>query len=130
MDSGRSILLPQERVAHQYPGVKIRANWEEWRHNWYFVLADNPSIHLLVTTAPAENLANSKDMSSQDESLLPAIERLIELRDSKVTCAMITGDFIRRGIAPLQRRPSRCGRSARRWGPWYHRSRWGGRWPS
>ena len=54
---------------------------------------------------PAESLANSRDVSSQDEALLPAIRRLAELRDSKVTCAMTTGDFIRRGIAPLQRRP-------------------------
>ena len=29
----------------------------------------------------------------------------MELRDSQVTGAMITGDFVRRGIAPLQCRP-------------------------
>ena len=58
-----------------------------------------------MPTAPVESLANSKDVSSQDEALLPAIERMTELRDNKVTCAMITGDFIRRGIAPLKRRP-------------------------
>ena len=92
---GVSFCLKKES-AHQYPGAKIRANWEEWRHNWYFILADNPSPHLLVPTAPTERLANSKDVSSQDESLLPAIRRLAELRDSNVTCAMITGDFIRR----------------------------------
>ena len=91
---GVSFCLKKES-AHQYPGAKIRANWGEWRHNWYFILADNPSPHLLVPTAPDESLANSRDVSSQDEALLPAISWLAELRDSKVTCAMITGDFIR-----------------------------------
>ena len=55
-----------------------------------------------MPTAPAESLANSRDINSQDEALLPIIRRFTELRDSQVTCAMITGDFVRRGIAPLQ----------------------------
>ena len=101
---GVSFCLKKES-AHQYLGAKIRANWGEWRHNWYFILANNPNPHLLVPTAPVEGLANSKDVSSQDEALLPAIRRLAELRDDNVTCAMITGDFIRRGIAPLQCMP-------------------------
>ena len=28
----------------------------------------------------------------------------MELRDSELTCAMITGDFVQGGIAPLERR--------------------------
>ena len=34
----------------------------------------------------------------------PIIERMTKLRNRKLTCTAITGDFIRRGIAPLQRR--------------------------
>ena len=66
---------------------------KEWRQNWYFVQAGSLSPHLLVPTAP-----------NQDEALLPIIRRFTELRNNQVTCTMITGDFVQRGIAPLQRR--------------------------
>ena len=40
---GVSFCLKKES-AHQYPGAKIRANWGEWRHNWYFILAATPAL--------------------------------------------------------------------------------------
>ena len=101
---GVSFCLQQEN-ARQYSETKIHPSWEEWRQNWYFAKAGSLSPHLLVPTAPAESLANSRDISSQDEALLPIIRRFMELRDSQVTGAMIIGDFVRRGIAPPQRRP-------------------------
>ena len=75
--------------------MKIQPNWREWKRHWYFILADNLNPHLLVPSAPTESLANSRDVSSQDEALLLVIRRLTELRDSQVTCTMITGDFVR-----------------------------------
>ena len=58
------------------------------------------------------------DVSSQDEALLLIIRRFTELRDSQVTCAMITGDFIRWGISPLQRRPQPLWETCQEMGIW------------
>ena len=102
----------------QYPETKIHPNWKEWRQNWYFIQAGSLSPHLLVPTAPAESLANSRDLSSQDEALLPIIRRFTELRNSQVTCAMITRDFVRRGIAPLQRRSQPLWETCQEIGSW------------
>ena len=77
------------------PSVALFRHWREWRRNWYFILVDSLSPHLLVPSAPAESLANSRDVSSQDEALLPVIRRLTELRESQLTCTMITGDYVR-----------------------------------
>ena len=57
-----------------------------------------------MPTTPTESLANSRDVSSQDEALLPIIRKFTELCDSQITGTMIAGDFVWRGIAPLQRR--------------------------
>ena len=99
-----SFSLKQENSS-QYPSTKIHPNWADWRRNWYFVQAGSTSPHLLVPTAPAESLANSKDPNAQDEALLPIVKKFEKLRNSQVTGAMIVGDFMRRRIAPLQRRP-------------------------
>ena len=79
-------------TAHQYPETKIQPNWREWRQNCYFIFADNLSPILLVPSTPAERLANSRDVRSQDEALLPVIRWLTELRDSQVTSTMITDE--------------------------------------
>ena len=92
MDCRRSLLPPQ----------KIGG---EWRYNWYFISEENLSPHLLHPSSPAERLANSKEVSSQDPALLPVIERMTELHNRKLTCTTITGNFIRHGIAPFQHRP-------------------------
>ena len=57
-----------------------------------------------MPTVLAESSANSKDVSAQDEALLPIVRKFAELRVGQVTSTMIIGDFVRRGIAPLQRR--------------------------
>ena len=62
-------------AAHQYPELKLRSCWDEWRHDWYFISEENSSPHLLLPSSPAERLANSKETSSQELALLPAIER-------------------------------------------------------
>ena len=92
-------------VAHQYPELKLKSCWGEWRHNWYLISEENLSPHLLLPLSPAEHLANSKEVSSQDPTHLPIIERITKLRQKKLMCTAIASDFIWRGIAPLQRRP-------------------------
>ena len=94
-----SFCLKREN-ARQYPETKIHPDWKEWRRNWYFAQEGSLSPHLLVPTAPAESLANSRDISSQDEALLPIIKMFAELRDSQVSGAKIAGDFVRRGNRP------------------------------
>ena len=78
---GVSFCLKQEN-ARQYPDTKIHPNWQDWRWNWYLVQAGSTSPHLLVPTAPAESLANSKDVSAQDEALLPIVRKFWELPQS------------------------------------------------
>ena len=82
-------------AAHQYLELKLCSCWDEWSHNWYFISEENSSPHLLLPSSPAERLANSKEISSQELALLPAIEQLAELHDRKLTYIVITGDFIR-----------------------------------
>ena len=82
-----SFCLKQDN-ARQYPKTKIHPDWKEWRQNWYFARVGSLRPHLLVPTAPAETLANSRD-GSQDEALLPIIRKFTELRNSQVTGAMI-----------------------------------------
>ena len=81
ISSGVSLCLKKEN-ARQYPKTKIQPNWREWRKNWYFIQADSLSPHLLVPSAPAESLDNSRDVSSQEEALLLIIRRFMELRNS------------------------------------------------
>ena len=85
---GVSFCLKQEN-ASQYPRTKIHPSWKDWRRNWYLAQAGSISPHLLVPTAPAESLANSRDVSAQDEALLPIVRKFEELRDSQVTGAIM-----------------------------------------
>ena len=41
-------------AAHQYPELKLKSRWGEWRHNWYLVSEESLSPHLLLPTSPAE----------------------------------------------------------------------------
>ena len=93
----------RKSAAHQYPELKLKSRWGEWRHNRYLISKENLSPHLLLPSSPTEHLANSREVSSQDPALLPIIERMTELRQKKLTCTAIAGDFIRRVIALLQR---------------------------
>ena len=88
----------------QFPEVATARSKKEWRRNWYIIRANSISPHLLVPSVPAERLAYSRRLSPHEAELAPAVLHLAELRGKGLTGPMIVGDFIRRGIAPLQHR--------------------------
>ena len=71
---------------------------------WYFIRTNSTSPHLSVPLSPAERLAHSWRLSSQEDALTLAILRLTELQDMGLSGPMIIGDFLWRAIAPLRHR--------------------------
>ena len=88
----------------QFAMAVVDPSKKEWRQNWYFIRTNSISPHLSVPSAPAERLAHSWRLNSQEAMLTPAILHLTELQNAGLSEPMIVGDFIQRGIAPLKHR--------------------------
>ena len=89
-----SIVLRPEAES-QFPVVVLDHSSREWRRNWYFIRTSSVSPHLAMPSAPAERLAHSQKLRSQETVLAPAILRLAELHDMGLSGPMIIGDFVR-----------------------------------
>ena len=66
-------LRPEEE--NQFSTVVVDRSAREWRRNWYSMRTSSVSPHLFVPSAPAERIAHSQRLSSQEVVLTPAILR-------------------------------------------------------
>ena len=84
--------------------MRVMKKVEGFRSRWIFMDARQFSPLFLLPTAPAVKSSGWEHDELRDARLAPLVERMQELRAAKLTGAMVAKEFIRRRIAPLQRR--------------------------
>nr|CAE04375.1 OSJNBa0027G07.13 [Oryza sativa Japonica Group] len=116
---------PRGPVLSRYIPCVLRKKWDDWKSDWcYTTLADEARLRLpSQPPAQASNWRAPVDLGDGYDAVL---DRLAGLRSQGLTGAMVYGDYLRRRIAPLQRRAR---------GAWeytgsedYMRTHQGGRW--
>nr|CAH66814.1 OSIGBa0093K19.1 [Oryza sativa]CAH66991.1 H0505F09.7 [Oryza sativa] len=116
---------PRGPVLSRYIPCVIRKKWDDWKSDWFYTtLADEARLRLpSQPPAQASNWRAPVDLGDGYDAVL---DRLAGLRSQGLTGAMVYGDYLRRRIAPLQRRAR---------GAWeytgsedYMRTHQGGRW--
>nr|ABA99480.1 retrotransposon protein, putative, unclassified [Oryza sativa Japonica Group] len=116
---------PQGPVLSRYIPCVLRKKWDDWKSDWFYTpLADEARLRLpSQPPAQASSWRAPVDLGDGYDAVL---DRLAGLRSQMLTGAMVYGDYLRRRIAPLQRRAR---------GAWeytgsedYMRTHQGGRW--
>nr|ABA99806.1 retrotransposon protein, putative, unclassified [Oryza sativa Japonica Group] len=81
------------------PSVK----WDDWKSDWFYTpLADEARLRL--PSQPPVQASNWRAPVDLGDGYNAVLDRLAGLRSQGLTGAMVFGDYLRRRIAPLQRR--------------------------
>nr|AAS75221.1 putative retrotransposon protein [Oryza sativa Japonica Group] len=122
---GGCYFQPRGPVLNRYIPCALRKKWDDWKSDWFYTPLANEACLRLPSQppAPVSSWRAPVDLGDDYDAVL---DRLAGLRSQGLTGAMVYGDYLRRRIAPLQRRA----RSA-----WeytgsedYMRTHWGVRW--
>nr|AAM94930.1 hypothetical protein [Oryza sativa Japonica Group]AAM95681.1 hypothetical protein [Oryza sativa Japonica Group]AAP54546.1 retrotransposon protein, putative, unclassified [Oryza sativa Japonica Group] len=122
---GGCYFQPRGLVLNRYIPCVLRKKWDDWKSDWFYTpLADEARLRLpSQPPAQASSWRAPVDLGDGYDAVL---DRLAGLRSQGLTGVMVFGDYLRRRIAPLQRRA---------WGAWeytgsedYMRTHQGGRW--
>jgi hypothetical protein len=84
------------------------ARWENWRNNWVIVSAEANDRLALLSDGPTLDRKQWRAKSSLAPEFLPMLDRIKALAAGGLTSMHVIGDFLKRRIMPLQRRPRRC----------------------
>nr|ABA94863.1 retrotransposon protein, putative, unclassified [Oryza sativa Japonica Group] len=104
---GGCYFQPRGPVLNRYIPCVLRKKWDDWKSDWFYTpLADEarlrpPSRPPSQPPAQASSLRAPVDLGDGYDAVL---DRLAGLRSQGLTGAMVYGDYLRRRIAPLQRR--------------------------
>nr|CAE03901.2 OSJNBb0026I12.9 [Oryza sativa Japonica Group] len=101
---GGCYFQPRGPVLNRYIPCVLRKKWDDWKSDWFYTpLADEARLRLpSQPPAQASNWRAPVDLGDGYDAVL---DRLAGLRSQGLTGAMVFGDYLRRRIAPLQRRP-------------------------
>nr|AAP53981.1 transposon protein, putative, unclassified [Oryza sativa Japonica Group] len=100
---GGCYFLPRGPVLNRYIPCALRKKWDDWKSDWFYTpLADEARLRLpSQPPAQASSWRAPVDLGDGYDAVL---DRLAGLRSQGLTGAMVYGDYLRRRIAPLQRR--------------------------
>jgi hypothetical protein len=84
------------------------ARWEYWRGDWVIVSAEANDRLILPSNGPALDRKHWRTKPSLSQELLPMLDRIKTLATGGLTSMHVVGDFLKRWIAPLQRRACLC----------------------
>nr|AAL58972.1 putative retrotransposon protein [Oryza sativa Japonica Group]ABF98886.1 retrotransposon protein, putative, unclassified [Oryza sativa Japonica Group] len=100
---GGCYFQPRGPVLNRYIPCALRKKWDDWKSDWFYTpLADEARLRLpSQPPAQASSWRASVDLGDGYDAVL---DRLAGLRSQGLTGAMVYGDYLRRQIAPLQRR--------------------------
>nr|CAE03667.3 OSJNBa0042N22.9 [Oryza sativa Japonica Group] len=100
---GGCYFLPRGPVLNRYIPCVLRKKWDDWKSDWFYTpLADEARLRLpSQPPAQASNWRAPVDLGDGYDAVL---DRLAGLRSQGLTGTMVYGDYLRRRIAPLQRR--------------------------
>nr|ABB47106.1 retrotransposon protein, putative, unclassified [Oryza sativa Japonica Group] len=100
---GGCYFQPRGPVPNRYIPCALRKKWDDWKSDWFYTpLADEARLRLpSQPPAQASSWRAPVDLGDGYDAVL---DRLAGLRSQGLTGAMVYGDYLRRRIAPLQRR--------------------------
>nr|CAH66723.1 OSIGBa0118P15.13 [Oryza sativa] len=100
---GGCYFQPRGPVLNRYIPCVLRKKWDDWKSDWFYTpLADEARLRLpSQPPAQASSWRAPVDLGDGYDAVL---DRLAGLRSLGLTGAMVYGDYLRRRIAPLQRR--------------------------
>nr|ABA94808.1 retrotransposon protein, putative, unclassified [Oryza sativa Japonica Group] len=100
---GGCYFQPRGPVLNRYIPCVLRKKWDDWKSNWFYTpLADEARLRLpSQPPAQASSWRTPVDLGDGYDAVL---DRLAGLRSQGLIGAMVYGDYLRRRIAPLQRR--------------------------
>jgi hypothetical protein len=84
------------------------ARWENWRSNWVIASAEANDRLILPSDGPALDRKQWRAKPSLAPEFLPVMDRIKTLATGGLTSMHVVGDFLKRRIAPLQRRVRLC----------------------
>nr|AAU90125.1 hypothetical protein [Oryza sativa Japonica Group] len=94
---------PRGQVLNRYIPCVLRKKWDDWKSDWFYTPLANEARLRLPSQPPAQasSWRAAVDLGDGYDAVL---DRLAGLRSQGLTGAMVFGDYLRRRIAPLQRR--------------------------
>nr|BBF89981.1 retrotransposon protein-like [Oryza rufipogon] len=100
---GGCYFQPRGPVLSRYIPCVLRKKWDDWKSDWFYTpLTDEARLRLpRQPPAQASCWRAPVDLGDGYDAVL---DRLAGLRSQGLTGAMVYGDYLRRRIAPLQRR--------------------------
>jgi hypothetical protein len=84
------------------------ARWENWRGDWVIASVEANDRLALPSDGPALDRKQWRAKPSLAPKFLPVLDRIKTLASGGLTSMHVVGDFLKRRIAPLQRRARLC----------------------
>jgi hypothetical protein len=84
------------------------ARWENWRGDWVIASVEANDRLALPSDGPALDRKQWRAKPSLAPKFLPVLDRIKTLASGRLTSMHVVGDFLKRRIAPLQRRARLC----------------------
>jgi hypothetical protein len=84
------------------------ARWENRRADWVIASAEANNRLVLPSNGPALDRKHWRTKPSLSPELLPVLDRIKTLATGGLTSMHVVGDFLKRRVMPLQRRPRLC----------------------
>jgi hypothetical protein len=84
------------------------ARWENWRSDWVIASVEANDCLVLPSDGPALDRKQWRVKPSLAPEFLPMLDRIKTLATGGLTSMHVVGDFLKRRIAPLQRRARLC----------------------
>nr|CAC39074.1 putative protein [Oryza sativa] len=100
---GGCYFQPRGPVLNRYIPCALRKKWDDWKSDWFYTpLADE--VRLRLPSQPPAQASSWRAPVDLGDGYDAVLDRLAGLRSQGLTGAMVYGDYLRRRIAPLQRR--------------------------
>nr|ABA93827.1 retrotransposon protein, putative, unclassified [Oryza sativa Japonica Group] len=100
---GGCYFQPRGPVLNRYIPCVLRKKWDDWKSDWFYTpLADE--VRLRLPSQPQAQASSWRAPVDLGDGYDAVLDRLAGLRSQGLTGAMVYGDYLRRRIAPLQRR--------------------------
>jgi hypothetical protein len=84
------------------------ARWENWHNDWVIAIAEANDRLVLPSDGPTLDRKQWRAKPSLAPKFLPVLDRIKTLATGGLTSMHVVGDFLKRRIAPLQRRARLC----------------------
>jgi hypothetical protein len=84
------------------------ARWENWRSDWVIVSAEANNRLVLPSDGPALDRKQWRAKPSLAPEFLLVLDKIKILETCGLTSMHVVGDFLKRRVMPLQRRPCMC----------------------